>query len=954
MISEERSSQVNKQAVVGLLIRSPKKRLVQLGRKASNGSAQSNSSVSTVRSTESTGVRQPAKSKIRRHNNRLSSVFNRSPNLRDGARRSPAPGHPGQEQLQAEDDPAELSCQVSVPGILKIFGSDICQGTNYKSVLATTQSSSKELVKEALDRYCLEKEDACDYVLCDVIGQTSGETKWRRECFRVVGDNEKPLVLQSLWKPKEGFSRRFEIQRRSSVEEQSLKERDTVTAGINAQARKLQKNRSRATSLFVDGSVEDVDGLDFWRSLSEMDLSSMGKEASADLREEQQTEADKVVARLDMEKEETESSDDNSTQYSIHPPFDFPYFLLLHGYCHRQDFIIYLMSGSSTVLGCCREHCNGDDEESLKVDILLFAPDVFPQHCCVKRMDSAGEPKKTVTVLKPLHGALVTRNGFVLKEESELHPGDLVGLGEHYLFMFKDPTSAAGRLETPPWMRRLCPSSDTHPSSTCQSCSSPPTINTHAFPPHCSDPQVLLSYELEQEEKVLQEIMNMLEPSGPAPKLTAAFLLSLCIQHSASTFQLSHFRQLLLRIAARIQHVVWDKTKELARMQTESSAEGKLLLRTQELMSGLRPLALWMANSIELLYFIQHRVPQLMAWRRDQNQQGLRDEDVSCTRSACEEAMTVLEEVIMFTFQQSVYYLTKASWSSLRAEFCSLNTAQLQHMLTQYNTGKNRPNRWNPEPDHAEEAARTADILENFEQHPPLILPSRTFFLDPGGSSSRDPALLEQLARLRAVIGQHQEILSACSRTCQSPVRQDQDPPSQATPTETPVCHGDLISCQEVLIHKLKSLQLDSPKNHQKNLHLDPSCLLTPPNTPQGTQLEAELQQGAEEEEKEEEREDVFTVEIHRGPHGLGLALVDGTKTPLRMSGIYVKSLVPESPAALCERLKTGDRILAVNGVSLVGLEYSIGRELIRSSGDSLRLLVANMDANKNSHSTKC
>ncbi|CAM9286538.1 unnamed protein product, partial [Lampetra planeri] len=119
----------------------------------------------------------------------------------------------------------------SVPGILKIFGSDICQGTNYKSVLATTQSSAKELVKEALDRYCLEKEDAKDYVLCDVIGQTSADSQWKRECFRVVGDNEKPLMLQSLWKPKEGFSRRFEIQRRASVEEQSLKDRDTVTAG---------------------------------------------------------------------------------------------------------------------------------------------------------------------------------------------------------------------------------------------------------------------------------------------------------------------------------------------------------------------------------------------------------------------------------------------------------------------------------------------------------------------------------------------------------------------------------------------------------------------------------------------------------------------------------------------------------------------------------------------------
>lgn len=68
-------------------------------------------------------------------------------------------------------------------------------------------------------------------MLCDVIGQTGADNVWRRECFRAVADHEKPLVLQSLWKPKEGFSRRFEIQRRASVEEQSLRERDTVTAG---------------------------------------------------------------------------------------------------------------------------------------------------------------------------------------------------------------------------------------------------------------------------------------------------------------------------------------------------------------------------------------------------------------------------------------------------------------------------------------------------------------------------------------------------------------------------------------------------------------------------------------------------------------------------------------------------------------------------------------------------
>lgn len=68
-------------------------------------------------------------------------------------------------------------------------------------------------------------------MLCDVIGQTGADHLWRRECFRVVADHEKPLVLQSLWKPKDGFSRRFEIQLRASVEKQSLRERDTVTAG---------------------------------------------------------------------------------------------------------------------------------------------------------------------------------------------------------------------------------------------------------------------------------------------------------------------------------------------------------------------------------------------------------------------------------------------------------------------------------------------------------------------------------------------------------------------------------------------------------------------------------------------------------------------------------------------------------------------------------------------------
>lgn len=79
-----------------------------------------------------------------------------------------------------------------------------------------------------------------------------------------------------------------------------------------------------------------------------MDLSAMTREAGraqqSALREDPEAEADKEVLRLGVEKEETESSDDNTTQYSIHPPFEFPYFLLLQGYSHRQvsPLLVYL------------------------------------------------------------------------------------------------------------------------------------------------------------------------------------------------------------------------------------------------------------------------------------------------------------------------------------------------------------------------------------------------------------------------------------------------------------------------------------------------------------------------------------------------------------------------------------------------------------------------------------
>lgn len=54
--------------------------------------------------------------------------------------------------------------------------------------------------------------------------------------------------------------------------------------------------------------------------------------------------------------------------------------------------------------------------------------------------------------------------------------------------------------------------------------------------------------------------------------------------------------------------------------------------------------------------------------------------------------------------------------------------------------------------------------------------------------------------------------------------------------------------------------------------------------------------------------------------------------TPLNAPGIYIRTLIPDGPAASDGRLRIGDRILAVNGTSLIGADYQRYRDPQRLS----------------------
>lgn len=89
--------------------------------------------------------------------------------------------------------------------------------------------------------------------------------------------------------------------------------------------------------------------------------------------------------------------------------------------------------------------------------------------------------------------------------------------------------------------------------------------------------------------------------------------------------------------------------------------------------------------------------------------------------------------------------------------------------------------------------------------------------------------------------------------TCQDSEEKDQHHVS-LTPPQCRGSHSNLNSCEAVLTQKLKCLELQNSLSgntdlgYHKSLALDPSCLLTPPNTPQSleqAELEASLLEGA-------------------------------------------------------------------------------------------------------------
>lgn len=85
---------------------------------------------------------------------------------------------------------------------------------------------------------------------------------------------------------------------------------------------------------------------------------------------------------------------------------------------------------------------------------------------------------------------------------------------------------------------------------------------------------------------------------------------------------------------------------------------------------------------------------------------------------------------------------------------------------------------------------------------------------------------------------------------------------------------------------------------------------------------------------------DTFEVELAKTDGSLGISVTGGVNTSVRHGGIYVKAIIPKGAAESDGRIHKGDRVLAVNGVSLEGATHKQAVETLRNTRQVVHLLL--------------
>lgn len=474
----------------------------------------------------------------------------------------------------------ELSTDESSPGVLKIFGDKILPGAEYKSVLASKRSTSIELVKQALERYGLPPSLHTQYVLCEVVGSClpnesfsegteivkRNNSKWRRVCSRVISEYDRPLLLQNYWKPGDGHSRRYELRTKSEF---STIPAEDDTFGLNENARRISMSKLRRGAIppaitWHERKMEKfADELNLDGTLSRFKSSWGVKKNDCDkvLNGLHVDNTNNVHHYSDLAKNQKNIIQDKETAFA---PINRPFLLTLRGYDPQRDPLFHVLQTRTTVV------CNTKDKGSSC--IRLFAPDIQTKHCQLhlRRLTSSDNRSPGYNYCVEVECGVpstIRVNGYPVSSRTSVQCGDILSMGNYYVFVFKDLTAGMDIPTDLPWLGMVDSNCNLTDDSQYRS-KYPHKQNVVHVPPlmlnQVTDDSLSVStaessgesvgerfrfaYARDKEDEVVKAIAAVIRQNSVDFSLAPAFLYSMCVEYACHQTDRHSVRNLLLRI----------------------------------------------------------------------------------------------------------------------------------------------------------------------------------------------------------------------------------------------------------------------------------------------------------------------------------------------------------------------------------------------------------------------
>ena len=341
----------------------------------------------------------------------------------------------------------------------------------------------RDLIADVLEECEISLARIDDYSLCDVIGREI-EGIWLTDYARDMNDSEKPLLLISMMKPSDGLSRRFEIKNVSKDEETGSHCASNPGEHLSYEMKSFRRHNSQSLS-----------------SISNL-------------------------------------TDYNSQTLKF--PTNCPYLLTIQSFDAEQDAILHLISNTTSIIG------SSEDED--KCNMRLYAPDILAQHCWIcKVYDNENESEYRCISLAPFSGAHVRVNDEEIVCKTNIKAGDIVTLGEHYIFIFKDPTCGKDEGHDGKSLTRHTLTSNTETCSLSKEDGQWHDVITNAMS---------LSFSTDKQDELLTTIFSIMNPMEEGYKLTPAYLLALALDHGRQIMKRDELTGFLTKLCAVFEKVI--------------------------------------------------------------------------------------------------------------------------------------------------------------------------------------------------------------------------------------------------------------------------------------------------------------------------------------------------------------------------------------------------------------